>query len=59
MTRVVDRESSVSASAYHVVCHDCQTESITFAADEAEAQLSEHRSETGHNVEVALLADNG
>ncbi|MFB6251243.1 MAG: hypothetical protein ABEI27_06085 [Halobellus sp.] len=59
MTRAADGGPSESASAYHVVCHDCQTESVAFAEDEAEAQLSEHRSETGHNVEIALLADSG
>ena len=40
---------------YHVVCHDCRTEFLATDGSEAERQLSEHRSSTGHNVEFAAL----
>ncbi|WP_049988011.1 hypothetical protein [Halobellus rufus] len=40
---------------YHVVCHDCPTESLSEDATEAEAQGDEHRTSTGHHVEVAEL----
>ncbi|WP_336025506.1 hypothetical protein [Halobellus salinisoli] len=40
---------------YHVVCHDCPTESISSGESEAEARLDEHRASTGHNVELAAL----
>jgi hypothetical protein len=42
---------------YHIVCHDCATEFLTSGEAEAEQRLSEHRSETGHNVEFAPLYD--
>jgi hypothetical protein len=48
-------DTTEEPGVYHVVCHDCQTEFLATDGSEAERQLSEHRSSTGHNVEFAAL----
>ncbi|MGQ4557020.1 hypothetical protein [Halobellus sp. GM3] len=46
-------------SMYHVVCHDCPTESVSQSEPDAERRSTEHRSTTGHNVEYAALTGAG
>lgn len=40
---------------YHVVCHDCPTEFVCKGESAARERLSQHRSATGHRVELAAL----
>ena len=47
---------TTDSGTYHIVCHDCSTELLTNGEAKAERQLSEHRSSTGHDVEVAVLS---
>jgi hypothetical protein len=56
MSQVFDADSDANEEyLYHVVCHDCPTESVSERASDAEERLDEHRSSTGHNIEVAQL----
>ncbi|MFB6090133.1 MAG: hypothetical protein ABEJ97_03660 [Halobellus sp.] len=54
MARTVDTDTSEeSRPVYHLVCHDCPTESVATDEREARERLEDHRAETGHNVEFA------
>ncbi|RLM57562.1 hypothetical protein DVK02_07335 [Halobellus sp. Atlit-31R] len=55
MSRALDSDSESPSQVYHVVCHDCREEHVSGTESEAEALLSEHRSATDHDVEVAAL----
>ncbi|WP_435184308.1 hypothetical protein [Halobellus sp. EA9] len=56
MTRAVDTNTSEEQrSVYHLVCHDCPTESVIAGERVAQEQLEAHRAETGHNVELAPI----
>ena len=48
-------ETTDDTDTYHIVCHDCATEFLTAGKAEAERQLTEHHSATGHNVEFASV----
>ncbi|QCC47457.1 hypothetical protein [Halobellus limi] len=56
MSQVFDADSDADGEyVYHVVCHDCPTESVDARASDAEERLDEHRISTGHDIEVARL----
>ncbi|WP_144902798.1 hypothetical protein [Halobellus captivus] len=58
MVRAVEPDAELTAKhLYHVVCHDCLRESLSSGAAEAEKQVDEHRSATGHHVEFATLSN--
>lgn len=57
MSRPADAdEGEKQRPVFHLVCHDCPTEAVARGEREAQERLSKHRSETGHNVELAPIA---
>jgi hypothetical protein len=45
-----------SAKTFHVVCHDCCTESLVESKHRARAFVDEHSTDSGHTVEFERVA---